>query len=801
MADSVLARMAVIFSGDTTRLSQSIKSGEKDLLSLKKTISSVGAALGIGLGVGALISGFKSAAGIMSDFERTMSEVAAITGATGPEFKALGDDALRLGQASKFTATQVGQLQVAYGRLGFTTKEILQASEATIQLATATGEDLAKSADVAGSTVRGFGLTADETQRVVDVMASSFNKTALGLDNFTESMKYVAPVAAAAGASVEETTALLGVLADAGIRGSMAGTSLRKIFTDMTKDGRPLRERLEELGKKGITLADSFDEVGRTAQTSLLILSKNTDKIAGLTAEFQNVAGEAERVSRIMRDNLTGDVEKLSSAFEGLILRLSNSKLFRDLVQGLTGFVNALSGAPAQVDDALDGFAKVIRDTGDQMNRSNPLFKVLVEKLKEVRREAGKPIDTKSVEFFAEKYKLTSDQANVLYQAIIDANVALSFQERVIKKLNDINTTKGYDDLTKAAEDYKNEIYAARLQLQVFQEKAKAVGSANAVSDAQSKLEKYDRELRIINDYLDKLNAKAAANLSGAPDLAFESIDSLQERLKSLREQLEAAPTADIPFLQNLDKQIKDTESRLEYLKMLIDGFQVTDLKYVAPTSDKAINAEDPAELFPYEEIHKQIEAEYEHERAINAVNDAMYAFLTTQEGFAGYSKAYEGMTVDIKKATTDLTPIIQGALSGIGQALGSALSGTQNLGDSLLKVFGGILVQLGEMLITTGLGIEAFTTSLASLDGPLAIAAGIALIAIGSAVSSSISSLGTSAGSGGGNAATSSRTGADNKFDQSDFEIKIGGELRLSGPDLVYVINRQEQLNGRTRG
>src|SRR5688572_22023594 len=251
--NSVLARLAVLISANTAEFGKALNQSSSQLKAFQNTVKGIGAAIGVSLGAAALFRGLQQVVGIMSEFEARMSEVRAITGATGDEFKSLERDALRLGAATKFTASEVAELQVAFGRLGFNTKEILDATEATLALAAATGEDLAKSADVAGSTVRGFGLEARETQRVVDVMAASFNKTALGLDNFTESMKYVAPIAAAANVSVEETTALLGVLADNGIRGSSAGTALRKIFGDLSKDGRPFQERLEELSKKGIT--------------------------------------------------------------------------------------------------------------------------------------------------------------------------------------------------------------------------------------------------------------------------------------------------------------------------------------------------------------------------------------------------------------------------------------------------------------------------------------------------------------------------------------------------------------------
>lgn len=347
MASSVLAKMAVQITANNARFEAAMRKSRAELTAFQQTAQTVKATLaGFGIGFGALelVRGVQFVMRTMMDFEATMSEVKAITGATGDELKALEADARRLGGSTKFTATQVGQLQIAYARLGFSTREILDATEATLDLAAATGEDLAKSADIAGATVRGFGLDASETKRVTDVMASSFNKSALSLENFTESMKYVAPIAKAAGATVEETTAMLGVLADAGVRGSQAGTSLRKIFTDMTRDGRPLKERLQELATRGITLADSYDEVGRTAQTALLILSENTSKTDQLTEALQKANGEAAKMAETMQDNLTGDITILKSAIEGLILQFKEGTgPIRDMTQGLTNLIALVS--------------------------------------------------------------------------------------------------------------------------------------------------------------------------------------------------------------------------------------------------------------------------------------------------------------------------------------------------------------------------------------------------------------------------------------------------------------------------
>lgn len=156
--------------------------------------------------------------------------------------------------------------------------------------------------------------------------------------------------------------------------------------------------------------------------------------------------------------------------------------------------------------------------------------------------------------------------------------------------------------------------------------------------------------------------------------------------------------------------------------------------------------------------------------------------------------------TTQIESEWNALSGIVSGALSGLGQALGSAISGSANFGDALLGVLGGVLVQLGEMLITAGLGVEAFKASLESLNGAIAIAAGIGLVALGSAISGSIKGLGSNPTAG----ASRSPSFSNNigSLSNRGVELRIGEPItfRIQGEDLVYVLNRQEQLRGRRR-
>lgn len=343
MAD-VLSKLAVVITANTAQMTGQLKTANKSLGLMNSTLNTLKASLIGTFGAYQIVNGIRNAISTIAEFEKQMDKVRAITGATGTEFDKLEKNALDLGKSTEYTARQIAALQVEYGRLGFSSREILNSTKATLNLATATGEDLARSAEIAGATLRAFQLDASEMGKVTDTMTGVLNRSALALDTFADGMKYVAPVAEATNVTLDETSALLGILADAGIKGSQAGTSLRRIFTQLDKSGKPVVERLKELAAQGITLAGANDEVGLYAQTALLVITKQIDRFEELTTVLENLNGEAERTAEIMRDNLSGDFDKLKSAMEGVVLEGGAfNGFFRGLTQNLTNTVSLLN--------------------------------------------------------------------------------------------------------------------------------------------------------------------------------------------------------------------------------------------------------------------------------------------------------------------------------------------------------------------------------------------------------------------------------------------------------------------------
>ena len=353
-------------TADASGFNRGLMSASKQASAFGKQMKSIGRSFSgafVGLfAAQSLISFGKDIANTIVDFEQAMADVKAITKATEADFKALKISAIELGESTKYQAEEVAKLQKEFGKLGFSTKEILNAQRATLNLATAVNADLAQAAAVAGSTIRGFGLDASEAGRVTDVMAESFTSSALDIERWSESMKYVAPVARAAGISLEETAAMMSQLADAGIHGSLAGTALRNIMSKLVGTGGILKDKIAELAKEGITLASAEDEVGRRSQTALIVLGNGVGTLEAITTAYENASGAAQTMADIQLDTIKGQIILLQSAWKGLIISTGEkAEGFEDIkgtISNTALSMNNLSTAIRGTEKEADEFVK-----------------------------------------------------------------------------------------------------------------------------------------------------------------------------------------------------------------------------------------------------------------------------------------------------------------------------------------------------------------------------------------------------------------------------------------------------------
>ena len=381
---------------------QVVVKGEKDLQKVGKSADKSTKSFGkMAAGVAAAAAAFAvinkvvgSAINTFKGFEFQMAKVKATTGATNKDFKKLTTTAKQLGRTTFFTASQVGALQMNFAKLGFTTSEILDAQEATLRLATATGSDLARAAVVAGAAVRGFNLDASETERVVDVMAVSFTSSAMDIEKWQTSMTKVAPIAAGAGVSIESTAAIMGKLTDAGIEASIAGTSMRNIFLKMqdsssdlsqhlgftVKSSEDLERALIKLNDEGLSNEEIMGLVDIRQVAAFATMVNGTASILDMTDALEDANGAAQEMADIMADTLEGDLITAKSAWEGFQLSImtgsSNiSTWLRDAVQTWTFTLNRWSdGLKSTEDVAIDMFTNITKTAKEETKKLNKDF-------------------------------------------------------------------------------------------------------------------------------------------------------------------------------------------------------------------------------------------------------------------------------------------------------------------------------------------------------------------------------------------------------------------------------------------
>ena len=377
-------------------ISSSLKSAGDSLASFGRTATAATVA----------VSGIAGAAiNVGKNFEAQMSRVQAISGATGDELEALRDQAIELGADTAFSAKEAAEGMENLAAAGFTTTEIMDAMPGLLDLAAASGEDLATASDIASSSLRGFGLEASEAAHVADVLAENANRTNSSVTETGEAMKYIAPLAQAAGISIEETAAAIGIMANAGIQGSQAGTTLRGALSRLSKPTAEMTSVMDELGisfynsngtMKSLSeqvamletaLAGMTDEQRNAALVTLYgqeslsgmlaLINEGSGSLAELTTEFQNCDGAAAAAAKVMQDNLGGAIEEFKGSVEtlGILVYDEISEPLKEATQRATEFVNKIS----------EGFkTNGIRGVVDEIKSINPVLDSVITKAQEV---------------------------------------------------------------------------------------------------------------------------------------------------------------------------------------------------------------------------------------------------------------------------------------------------------------------------------------------------------------------------------------------------------------------------------
>lgn len=349
--------MANEVNGTTVRIRADISDFEQKIGKVTGKLQSIGKTFGdvgknltkkvtlpiMAIGTGAMKVGM--------DFEKGMSKVSAISGAIGKDLESLTKQAEQLGRTTQFSATQASEAMSYLAMAGMDVNEIMGAMPGMLDLAAASGTDLATTADIVSDALTAFGMEAHEAGRLADIMAKASSTANTNVVMLGESFKYAAPIAREFGMSAEETTGALALMANSGIKASQAGTSLRGALTRLASQPKPVADALNSLSVATTDaqgnmlgfnvimgqLRDRFAELseeqrlmyasqifGKEAMSGMLaVLSASTEEFDEYINVLSNAEGTSKTMAETMNDNLSGALTKLKSALEGAGIAIS----------------------------------------------------------------------------------------------------------------------------------------------------------------------------------------------------------------------------------------------------------------------------------------------------------------------------------------------------------------------------------------------------------------------------------------------------------------------------------------------
>ena len=328
-----------------------------------------------------------------------MDKVSAISGATGGDLARLTEKAKEMGSTTKFSASESAEAFEYMAMAGWKTNDMLEGIDGIMALAAASGEDLATTSDIVTDALTAFGEGAGEAGRLADIMAAASSNANTNVGMMGETFKYAAPVAGALGISMEDTAIAVGLMANAGIKASQAGTALRTGLTNLAKPTKQMQDAMDKynialvenedgsvnLRETMIQLREKIGGLEKTEQAAATTAIFGKDSMAGwlavinasdedfdkLTTAIDNSKGAAEGMSNIMQNNLSGAMTTFQSALEGLGLELYNKAVgpLTGAVEFATGVVSGLTklihGDGNALDTVTKNFLKDIRESND----------------------------------------------------------------------------------------------------------------------------------------------------------------------------------------------------------------------------------------------------------------------------------------------------------------------------------------------------------------------------------------------------------------------------------------------------
>ena len=374
-----------------TALQKISATGEK-LQTVGDTISGVGTKL---LPVtGAVVAAGTASVKTAADFESAMSKVSAVSGATGSDLDALSAKAREMGSKTKFSASEAAEAMNYMAMAGWKTEDMLGGIEGVMNLAAASGEDLATTSDIVTDALTAFGLSASDSGHFADVLAAASSNANTNVSMMGETFKYCAPIAGSLGFSVEDTAEAIGLMANAGIKSTQAGTSLRTIMTNLSGDVKICGSSIGEVtvattnadgsmrdlsdiladcrtAFAGLTESEKASAaeslVGKNAMSGFLALMNASDTdVEKLSGAIDGCNGAAQSMADTMNDNLEGQLTILKSQLQELAISFGEILLpaVKNIVSFLQGFIDVLNSMPDGVKETIVTIALIAAAIG-----------------------------------------------------------------------------------------------------------------------------------------------------------------------------------------------------------------------------------------------------------------------------------------------------------------------------------------------------------------------------------------------------------------------------------------------------
>ena len=318
-----------------------------------------------------------------ADFEASMSKVAAVSGASGKELEDLTAKAREMGSKTKFSASEAAEAMNYMAMAGWKTEDMLSGIEGVMNLAAASGEDLATTSDIVTDALTAFGLSAQDSGHFADVLAAASSNANTNVSMMGETFKYCAPIAGALGFSVEDTAEAIGLMANAGIKSTQAGTSLRTIMTNLSGEVKICGENIGEVTVATTNADGSMRDlsdiladcrtafsglsesekaaaaeslVGKNAMSGFLaLMNAGEGDIAKLSGAIDNCNGAAQSMADTMNNNLEGQLTILKSQLQELAISFGEILLpaMKKIVGWVQGFIDVLNSMPDGVKETI----------------------------------------------------------------------------------------------------------------------------------------------------------------------------------------------------------------------------------------------------------------------------------------------------------------------------------------------------------------------------------------------------------------------------------------------------------------